>query len=110
MLLATGESPDALRELEAASKIDPAHPGIMQMLGRVAMEQGEFDRAERMFRSLMLVVGRDEDPAGFLGAGRDGHDRAGVAQDPAREPADLIVVVDHEDPDRRQRLRHPVQE
>jgi hypothetical protein len=26
------------------------------------MEQGEFDRAERMFRSLMLVVGRDEDP------------------------------------------------
>jgi tetratricopeptide (TPR) repeat protein len=62
VLLATGENGDALRELEAASKIDPAHPGIMQTLGRVAMEQGEFDRAERMFRSLMLVVGRDEDP------------------------------------------------
>jgi tetratricopeptide (TPR) repeat protein len=62
VLLATGESSDALRELDAASKIDPAHPGIMQMLGRVAMEQGDFDRAERMFRSLMLVVGRDEDP------------------------------------------------
>lgn len=62
VLLASGEEGEALRELDAASKIDPAHPGIMQMLGRVAMEQGEFDRAERMFRSLMLVVGRDEDP------------------------------------------------
>ena len=62
VLLASGQEGDALRELDAASKIDPAHPGIMQMLGRVAMEQGEFDRAERMFRSLMLVVGRDEDP------------------------------------------------
>ncbi|MES1183500.1 MAG: tetratricopeptide repeat protein [Myxococcales bacterium] len=62
VLLASGEQGEALRELDAASKIDPAHPGIMQMLGRVAMEQGEFDRAERMFRSLMLVVGRDEDP------------------------------------------------
>lgn len=62
VLLSTGEGGEALRELDAASKIDPAHPGIMQMLGRVAMEQGDFDRAERMFRSLMLVVGRDEDP------------------------------------------------
>jgi len=62
VLLASSEQGEALKELDAASKIDPAHPGIMQMLGRVAMEQGEFDRAERMFRSLMLVVGRDEDP------------------------------------------------
>lgn len=62
VLLATADQAEALRELDAASKIDPAHPGIMQMLGRVAMEQGDFDRAERMFRSLMLVVGRDDDP------------------------------------------------
>jgi tetratricopeptide (TPR) repeat protein len=62
VLLASGQEGEALKELDAASKIDPAHPGIMQMLGRVAMEQGEFDRAERMFRSLMLVVGRDDDP------------------------------------------------
>jgi len=62
VLLATGQQTEALRELDAASKIDPAHPGIMQMLGRVAMEQGELERAERMFRSLMLVVGRDDDP------------------------------------------------
>ncbi|HKY37851.1 MAG TPA: tetratricopeptide repeat protein [Polyangiaceae bacterium] len=62
VLLASGEATEALRELDAASKIDPAHPGIMQMLGRVAMEQGELDRAEKMFRSLMLVVGRDDDP------------------------------------------------
>jgi tetratricopeptide (TPR) repeat protein len=62
VLLASGQEGEALRELDAASKIDPANPAIMQMLGRVAMEQGELDRAERMFRSLMLVVGRDEDP------------------------------------------------
>ncbi|HXK18490.1 MAG TPA: tetratricopeptide repeat protein, partial [Polyangiaceae bacterium] len=62
VLVASGQEGEALKELDAASKIDPAHPGIMQMLGRVAMEQGEFERAERMFRSLMLVVGRDEDP------------------------------------------------
>jgi tetratricopeptide (TPR) repeat protein len=62
VLLASGEGGEALRELDSASKIDPAHPAIMQLLGRVAMEQGDFDRAERMFRSLMLVVGRDDDP------------------------------------------------
>lgn len=62
VLLALGAAPEALEELDAASKIDPAHPAIMQMLGRVAMEQGDYERAERMFRSLMLVVGRDEDP------------------------------------------------
>ncbi|HEY6079749.1 MAG TPA: tetratricopeptide repeat protein [Polyangiaceae bacterium] len=62
VLLASQNQSDALRELDAASKIDPAHPAIMQVLGRVAMEQGDFERAERMFRSLMLVVGRDEDP------------------------------------------------
>ncbi len=62
VLLASDEPGEALKELDAASKIDPAHPGIMQMLGRVAMEQGDYERAERMFRSLMLVVGRDDDP------------------------------------------------
>jgi tetratricopeptide (TPR) repeat protein len=61
VLLALDRQPEALSELDAASKIDPAHPGIMQLLGRVAMEQGDFERAERMFRSLMLVVGRDDD-------------------------------------------------
>ena len=62
VLLASGQPVEALRELDAASKIDPAHPRIMQMLGRVAMEQGELERAERMFRSLMLVAARDDDP------------------------------------------------
>ncbi|RYZ07978.1 MAG: tetratricopeptide repeat protein [Myxococcales bacterium] len=63
VLLASHRETDALGELDAASKIDPAHPGIMQVLGRVAMEQGDFERAERMFRSLMLIVGRDDEGA-----------------------------------------------
>jgi golgin subfamily B member 1 len=61
VLLASSREADALVELDAASRIDPAHPGIMQVLGRVAMELGDFERAERMFRSLMLVAGRDDD-------------------------------------------------
>src|SRR5262249_24776213 len=53
---------EALVELDAASKIDPAHPGIMQMLARVALQQGELERAERMFRAVLLVAGNDDDP------------------------------------------------
>ncbi|MEP7050115.1 MAG: tetratricopeptide repeat protein [Pseudomonadota bacterium] len=51
---------EALQELDAASKIDPAHPGIMQMLARMALEHGQLERAEKMYRSLLLVLGRDD--------------------------------------------------
>jgi golgin subfamily B member 1 len=62
VLLAAGGEGDALTELDTASRIDPAHPGIMQMLARVAFKQGELDRAERMYRALLLTAGRDDDP------------------------------------------------
>jgi len=60
VLLAQASEEEALQELDAASKIDPAHPGIMQMLARVALEHGQLDRAEKMYRSLLLVLGRDD--------------------------------------------------
>ncbi len=62
VLLAATQEADALTELDTASRIDPAHPGIMQMLARVAFKQGELDRAERMYRALLLTAGRDDDP------------------------------------------------
>ncbi|MES1178928.1 MAG: tetratricopeptide repeat protein [Myxococcales bacterium] len=64
VLLGAGRETDALQELDAASKIDPAHPGIMQLLARMALEQGQLDRAEKMYRSLLLVLGRDESKEG----------------------------------------------
>jgi tetratricopeptide (TPR) repeat protein len=64
VLLAGGHEPDALAELEIASKIDPTHPGITQLLANVAFRQGELDRAERMYRALLLTAGKDESGPG----------------------------------------------
>lgn len=61
-LLAGGDRGQALAELDAAAKIDPAHPSILQMLARTALEQGELERAERMYRALLLVAVKDTDP------------------------------------------------
>jgi len=61
-LLAAQDRIGALAELDAAAKIDPAHPSILSMLARTALEQGELERAERMYRALLLVNGREDDP------------------------------------------------
>src|SRR5690606_36437971 len=58
-LLAAGERAVALSELERASKIDPAHPTILSMLARTAFDEGDLERAERMYRALLLVDSRD---------------------------------------------------
>jgi tetratricopeptide (TPR) repeat protein len=59
VLLAGGAEAEALAELDAASRIDPTHPGITQLLASVAFRQGELDRAERMYRALLLTAGKD---------------------------------------------------
>ncbi|HMJ13512.1 MAG TPA: tetratricopeptide repeat protein, partial [Polyangiaceae bacterium] len=53
--LAQGQRAEALEELTLASKIDPAHPGILQALARLAFEEGQIERAEKMYRALLLV-------------------------------------------------------
>ncbi|HEY6559367.1 MAG TPA: tetratricopeptide repeat protein [Polyangiaceae bacterium] len=53
--LARGQRAEALEELTLASKIDPAHPGILQALARLAFEEGQIERAEKMYRALLLV-------------------------------------------------------
>jgi tetratricopeptide (TPR) repeat protein len=64
VLLAAAHEQEALAELEAASRIDPTHPGITQLLANVAFRQGELDRAERMYRALLLTAGKDENGPG----------------------------------------------
>jgi tetratricopeptide (TPR) repeat protein len=59
VLLAAGNEPDALTELDQATRIDPTHAGITQLLASVAFRQGELDRAERMYRALLLTAGKD---------------------------------------------------
>lgn len=46
----------AMRELEAASKIDQSHPGILHALAKLALQEGQLLRAQRTFRALLLVV------------------------------------------------------
>lgn len=73
--LAKGDRPRALSELDAALRIDPAHPEILLALARLAMEEGQLDRASRTYRSLLLVVRRTR---GDDAAGEEGVSRAEV--------------------------------
>ncbi|MEB2324868.1 MAG: hypothetical protein OZ921_20310, partial [Sorangiineae bacterium] len=56
--LESGSRAEALAELDLASRIDQAHPGILRALAALALEEGELERAERMYRALLLVLGR----------------------------------------------------
>jgi tetratricopeptide (TPR) repeat protein len=54
--LAAGRRAEAIAELGVATRIDPAHPGILHALARLAFEEGQLERAERMYRALLLVL------------------------------------------------------
>jgi golgin subfamily B member 1 len=60
--LAAGRRAEAIAELDVANKINPAHPAILQSLAKLAFEEGQLDRAERMYRALLLVIGRGDEP------------------------------------------------
>ncbi|MBL4687977.1 MAG: tetratricopeptide repeat protein [Nannocystaceae bacterium] len=55
---AQGDNSDALDHLERASKMDSANPTIMRTLAELARETGQYDRAERAYRALLLQVRR----------------------------------------------------
>lgn len=55
---AQGELERGLEELELATKMDVSNPSILLVLGRVAQEAGDLDRAERAYRALLLLVRR----------------------------------------------------
>jgi tetratricopeptide (TPR) repeat protein len=53
--LGKGERARALGELDAALRIDPAHPQILQALARLSFEEGQLERAARTYRALLVV-------------------------------------------------------
>jgi predicted Zn-dependent protease len=56
LALQSNDRTTALTELEAASKIDPAHAGVLSLLGEVSILEGQFLRANRTYRGLLLVL------------------------------------------------------
>jgi tetratricopeptide (TPR) repeat protein len=63
---AAGDLGEALDQLEAASSIQQGDPAILKLLGDVARRKGELERAERAYRTLLLLIGRG------VGAGKTG--------------------------------------
>ncbi|MBX3213392.1 MAG: tetratricopeptide repeat protein [Labilithrix sp.] len=59
--LAVGDRARALVELDAATRIDPANPEILQALAELARDDGQLERAERSYRALLTVLRRQED-------------------------------------------------
>src|SRR6185369_2147766 len=61
VLIKAGDRTQALEELDAALRIDPAHPDILHALATLAFEMDQLDRANRAYRALLLVVRRARD-------------------------------------------------
>lgn len=59
--LSAGQRAEALSELDVAAKINPAHPGILFELSRLALDENQLARAEKTYRALLLVLRRPED-------------------------------------------------
>jgi len=55
---AQGDLEGALEQLELATKMAMAEPRMLQMLGRLAREAGQLDRAEKAYRALLMTVRR----------------------------------------------------
>ena len=70
--LTRGDKKKALAELDAALRIDPAHPEILNLQARLALEEGQLDRAARTYRALLMVVRRpkSDETQGPLGVSR----------------------------------------
>ena len=61
--LRAGDKAQAVSELEAATRIDPANAEILRALAELARDDGQLERAERSYRALLAVVRRVENPA-----------------------------------------------
>ncbi len=65
---AQGDVDAAFENLENATKMDLAHAGAQHLLGQLAKEQGDHDRAERAFRGLLMMLRRIA-PTDIVGVG-----------------------------------------
>jgi len=52
--LADGENQKAAEELDRAFRIEPGNVNVLTLLGQVAMEVGDYKKAQQMFRALLL--------------------------------------------------------
>jgi tetratricopeptide (TPR) repeat protein len=52
--LADGEKQRALEELDKAFRIEPGNVGVLKRLGEVALDAGDYKKAQQMFRALLL--------------------------------------------------------
>lgn len=59
--LASGDRSSALSELDVALKIDPTHPEILLAVARLSFDEGQYDRSQRTYRSLLMMVRRLRD-------------------------------------------------
>ncbi len=52
--LAEGENQKALEELDKAFRIEPGNVNVLTLLGQVALDVGDYKKAQQMFRALLL--------------------------------------------------------
>jgi tetratricopeptide (TPR) repeat protein len=52
--LAEGENQKAMEELDRAFRIEPGNVNVLTLLGQVAMDIGDYKKAQQMFRALLL--------------------------------------------------------
>lgn len=57
---ARGDLNEALHQLDLASDMNMGHAGVLQLLGELAHEAGQLERAERSYRALLLIVRRQK--------------------------------------------------
>jgi tetratricopeptide (TPR) repeat protein len=60
----------ALVELDTATRVDPQNPEILRALAELARDDGQFDRAERSYRALLVVLRRRADAGEALSIAR----------------------------------------
>jgi tetratricopeptide (TPR) repeat protein len=60
--LADGDGQRALEELDKAFRIEPGNIGVLSALGEVAIQVGDFKKAQQMYRALLLQKLDDKGP------------------------------------------------
>ncbi|HEY6882000.1 MAG TPA: tetratricopeptide repeat protein [Polyangiales bacterium] len=66
---AEGNLEEALAQLDQAASMDRAHPSTLRALGELALEAKQLDRAERAFRTLLLLVKKPAKTTSTTGSG-----------------------------------------
>lgn len=62
VLSSLGRAEEAFAALREAARMQPTDPGILHDLGRVALDAGDLDTAERSYRALFLTMRRATEP------------------------------------------------